>query len=76
MNELEAIHYPETRLAAKISMLTIELIEQYAPEYFDDPRSERFSIRLQSEINKKTTAFLANLGVDHLSVENLPAAPE
>ncbi len=39
-----------------------------------DVSSEMFVLRLQAEINKKTTDFLANIGVDPLSAKNLPGA--
>lgn len=66
----------ENLLAVHISLVALDLFHQYAADYFDDVSSEMFVLRLQAEINKKTTEFLTDLGIDPLSVKNLPGPPE
>jgi len=66
----------ENLLAVHISLAALDLFHQYAADYFDDVNSDKFVLRLQAEINKKTTDFLNAIGVDPLSVKNLPGPPE
>ena len=60
----EHFHSAIKDFSTHLSVSIIDLLDRYAPEYFDKPESERFCVKLQDVVDTETKAFF----FDHPSI--------